>query len=356
MASNSTKPIVLHLGDPIKYNNDLYKQLECQFTVIRPTIEERQRPAFLAALRDKRWGDFSAVFRPWWATGGEMGRWDEEELIPLLPGSLRVFASAGAGYDWADAGALAARGVVYCNGAAASSEAVADMALWHVIGTFRNLAWSSAAARAGDRGAFLDAHLHAQFTARNPAGHTLGVVGLGSIGAKVAAKARAALGMAVVYHDVAPKSPEQEAAAGGARRCASLGELLAAADCTVVAAPGQQAGRGALLGREEIFGMMKRGARLVNVARGSLVDEEAVADALESGQLFAVGLDVFENEPEPHPRLVKNRQAMLTCHTAGGALETAIGFERLAMQNVLAVLTGQQPLTPVNKHLMKPKL
>lgn len=354
--TTSTKPIVLHLGDPIQYNKDLYAQLESRFTVVRPTPEERQRPTFLAALRDKKWGDFSAVLRPWWATGGEMGRWDAEELIPLLPGALRVFASAGAGYDWADVRALAARGVVYCNGAGASSVAVADMALWHVIATFRNLAWSSSAARAGDRAIFLDAHLGAQFTARNPAGHTLGVVGLGSIGTLVAAKARAALGMAVVYHDVAPKTPAQEAAAGGARRCASLGELLAAADCTVVAAPGQAADGGALLGRDEIFGKMKRGARLVNVARGNLVDEEAVADALDSGQLFAVGLDVFENEPEPHPRLVKNKQAMLTCHTAGGALETAIGFEKLAIQNVLAVLAGQQPLTPVNELLMKPRL
>lgn len=359
MASNATKPIVLHLGDPIKYNKDLYQQLESQCTVIRPTPEERQRPAFLAALRDRRWGDFSAVLRPWWATGGEMGRWDAEELIPLLPASLRVFASAGAGYDWADAPALAARGVVYCNGAGASTEAVADMALWHVIAAFRNLAWSSTAARAGDRARFVAAHLGAQWTARNPAGHVLGVVGLGGIGTRVAAKARAALGMEVRYCDVAPKTPAQEAAAGGARRCAGLAELLAAADCVVVAAPAQPATgprRGVLLGRDEIFGMMKRGARLVNVARGSLVDEEAVADALESGQLFAVGLDVFENEPEPHPRLVKNQQAMLTCHTAGGALETAVGFEKLAIQNVLAVLAGQQPLTPVNVHLIKPRL
>lgn len=342
------KPIILHLGDPIKYNTDIHTQLESQFTIIRPSVEERQRPAFLEALKEKKWGDFSAVMRPWWVTGGEMGRWDEE-LVPLLPQSLRVFASAGAGYDWADVDVLAQHGILYCNGAAASSEAVADMAIWHIIGVFRNMQWTASAARAGDAATFLDAHHNAQFTARNPAGHVLGVVGLGNIGYKIATKAYAAFGMKIMYYDVLPKSPEQEAAVG-ARRCGTLDELLAEADCTVVAAPGQ-AGR-KVLDREDIF-RMKKGSRLVNIARGNLVNEEAVADALESGHLFAVGLDVFENEPVPTPRLAKHRQATLTSHTAGGALETTIGFEKLAMQNVLAVLTGQQPLTPVNRHLLK---
>lgn len=348
MASKDSRPIVLHLGDPIQYNTDLYAQLESKFTVIRPSLEERQRPAFLAALRDKKWGDFSAVFRPWWATGGEMGRWDRE-LIPLLPNSLEIFASAGAGFDWADVDVLAEYGILYCNGAAASSEAVADMAIWHILSVFRNMNWTASAARANDPESFLDAHHNAQFTAHNPAGHTLGVIGLGNIGYKIATKAYAAFGMKIIYHDLVPKRPEQEAAIG-AHRCGTLDELLAEADCTVVATPGQ-AGR-KVLDAEQIW-KMKEGSRLVNIARGSLVNEEAVADALESGHLFAVGMDVFENEPVPNARLVKHRQAMLTCHTAGGALETAIGFEKLAMQNVLAVLTGQQPLTPVNKHLMK---
>lgn len=348
MTDSSTKPIVLHLGDPVKYNTKLYAELESTFTVIRPSLEERQRDAFLSALREKKWGDFSAVFRPWWATGGEMGRWDRE-LIPLLPRSLTVFASAGAGYDWADVDTLAEHGILYCNGASASSEAVADMAIYHIISVFRNMQWTNMAARTGDPEAFVDAHLHAQFTAHNPAGQTLGVVGLGNIGYKIAHKARAAFGMEILYYDVLPKPAAQEAAVG-ARRCDTLDELLALADCTVVAAPGQAGRR--LIDREQIA-RMKKGSRLVNVARGSLVSEEAVADALESGHLHAVGLDVFEDEPHPSPRLVKNRQATLTCHTAGGALETAVGFERLAIENVLKVLTGQQPLTPVNQHMLK---
>ena len=98
---------------------------------------------------------------------------------------------------------------------------------------------------------------------------------------------------------------------------------------------------------------MKKGSRLVNIARGTLIDEKALTDALESGHLYAVGLDVHEDEPHVNPRLAASRRATLTCHNAGGAFETTSGFEELAMRNVLAVLGGEAPLTPVNKHLFK---
>ncbi|KAH7020407.1 hypothetical protein EDB80DRAFT_702923 [Ilyonectria destructans] len=346
MAANP-KPIVLHIGDPIKYNHELYKMLQEQFTVLRPSAEERQRGPFLEALRQGKWGQFHAVMRPFWVTGGEMGRWDRE-LIPLLPKSVKVYASAGAGYDWADVDVMAEAGILYCNGAAASSEAVADMALYHIISVFRNMQWSNMAAR-GSANEFRDAHAHTQLTAHNPRGHILGLIGLGNIGYQIAVKAYKALGVRIVYHDPFPKSVEQEAAIE-ATCYSDLDEMLGIADCIVLAAPGT--GGKKILTREKIA-KMKKGSRLVNIARGSLLDEEAVADAIDSGHLFAVGLDVFEDEPRPNPRLQTMRNATLTCHTAGGALETSIGFERLAMENVIAVLTGQPPLTPVNKHLFK---
>lgn len=109
MASSTTKPTVLHIGDPIKYNPDTYTLFSTQFNVIRPDAADRERPAFIRALRDRKWGDFHAIFRPFWGTGGEMGKWDEE-LISLLPASVRVFASAGAGFDWADTELLGKRG------------------------------------------------------------------------------------------------------------------------------------------------------------------------------------------------------------------------------------------------------
>jgi hypothetical protein len=106
----ASKPIVLHIGDPVKWNTAFFDVFSKDFTVVRPSLEERQRDEFMKALRENRWGNFSAIFRPFWNTGGEMGRWDKE-LVPLIPHSCKIFASAGAGFDWADVDVLAARGM-----------------------------------------------------------------------------------------------------------------------------------------------------------------------------------------------------------------------------------------------------
>ena len=105
----STKPVILHLGDPIEYNPELYSRLDSQFDIINPHGPDLERPAFLNHLRNKTWGDFVAIMRPFWNTGGEMGRWDRE-LIDLLPKAVKVYASAGAGYDWVDTDVLAEHG------------------------------------------------------------------------------------------------------------------------------------------------------------------------------------------------------------------------------------------------------
>lgn len=240
-------------------------------------------------------------------------------------------------------------GILYCNGASASSEAVADMAIYHILSVFRNMQWSNMAARSQDVDQFTDAHRNAPVGAHNPAGHTLGVIGLGNIGYRIAQKAYAAFGMKILYHDLFPKSAAQEATIGGARRYEKLEDMLAVADCVVLAAPG---GGGRILDRERI-GQLKKGARVVNIARGNLIDEEALADALDEGRVYAVGLDVHEAEPVVSPRLARNVKASLTSHTAGGAFETTSGFEELSMRNVIAVLGGGEPLTPVNKHMIK---
>lgn len=109
-SDDGRRPIVLHIGDPIKYNLATYTDFSQAFDVIRPSTAERERSEFKKALKEQRWGDFSAIFRPFWGTGGEMGRWDAD-LISLLPISVKVFASAGAGFDWADTKFLGERGV-----------------------------------------------------------------------------------------------------------------------------------------------------------------------------------------------------------------------------------------------------
>ena len=109
LSMTTFKPIILHLGDPIQYNHDIYARLQSQFDIVNPPLAERHRAAFVRNLRDRKWGDFQAIMRPFWNTGGEMGRWDRE-LIELLPKSVQVSASAGAGFDWVDTDTLAESG------------------------------------------------------------------------------------------------------------------------------------------------------------------------------------------------------------------------------------------------------
>jgi lactate dehydrogenase-like 2-hydroxyacid dehydrogenase len=243
---------------------------------------------------------------------------------------------------------LTRTGITYCNGARASSEAVADMAIWHILSVFRNLIWSAEAAKSGDVEQWKLAHKHQQDTAFNPRGRSLGIIGLGNIGYTIAQKAWLGFGMNVLYHDIARKSEEQEKAVI-ATFYENLDDMLAVADCTVVATPFF----GEKLITAQRLQKFKKGSRFVNIARGTLVDEDALVEALKSGHIFAAGLDVHANEPHVHPEFTKMRTVTLTCHNAGGAWDTAAGFERLAMENIEAFLKDGKALTAVNAHLVK---
>jgi lactate dehydrogenase-like 2-hydroxyacid dehydrogenase len=226
------------------------------------------------------------------------------------------------------------------------------MALYHILSVFRKMQWTATAGRSGDPVQFMDAHRNQSETAHNPKGHTLGIIGLGNIGYRIAEKAHAAFGMKIAYVDPIPKPADREAAVGGATRYPDLEAMLAVADCVVISAPGSAEGGKALIDSARLA-KMKKGSRLVNVGRGNLVDGNALADALESGHLAAAGLDVHENEPHVNPRLLALRDVSLTCHTAGGAVETRSGFEELAIRNCIHAVLGKEPLTPVNKHLVE---
>ncbi|KAK1757166.1 hypothetical protein QBC47DRAFT_378536 [Echria macrotheca] len=363
-SSSSAKPIVLHIGDPIKYNPSTYAEFSSRFEVIRPSAAERERSAFAQALREQRWGDFSAIFRPFWGTGGEMGRWDAE-LISLLPDSVKVFASAGAGFDWADTKLFGERGIIYCNSGLAAAEAVADFAVAMIISTFRHLPWCIGAATLSATSTDTDAAktfrtCHAQATAasHNPRGHTLGLIGFGNIGQQIAAKlGNPAFGMPIAYHDVVRKPAEIETSLGATFH-PTLSDLLAVSDCIVLCTPASPDGKPLIT--SATLAACKPGSRFVNIARGSLVDEDALADALESGQISAAALDVHADEPNVHPRLLRMAgldgsrpgRVMLTCHNAGGTVETHVGFEELSMRNIMAVLAGEAAITPVNLHFL----
>lgn len=210
------------------------------------------------------------------------------------------------------------------------------------------MTWSSIAARSGHTSEWLDAHHNAPVASRDPRGHALGVIGLGDIGHAIALKAHMGLGMRILYHDLVRKPIAQEEELK-AEFCRDLGPMLAVSDCVVLATPFA----GAKIITAESLKLFKEGSRLVNIARGSLVDEDALATALEEGRLGAAGLDVHANEPEIAQRFIKLRNVTLTCHTGGGALESMIGFERLVMENVEKVLNGEPALTGVNGHLIR---
>ncbi|KAH6626646.1 D-isomer specific 2-hydroxyacid dehydrogenase [Chaetomium sp. MPI-SDFR-AT-0129] len=373
------RPIVLHIGDEIKYNPRTYAEFSTAFDVIRPSAAERDRPEFIRALKERRWGDFSAIFRPFWGTGGEMGRWDAE-LIDLLPDTVEVFASAGAGFDWADTKLLGEKGIIYCNSGLAAAEAVADFAVAMIISTFRHLPWCISAAvfsptssdpntPSTSAEAFQTCHAHATAVSHNPRGHVLGLIGFGNIGQQIAAKlGHPAFGMRIAYYDVERKPTELETSLSATFH-PTLTSLLAASDCVVLATPASPDGKPLITA--STLAAFQRGARFVNVARGSLVDEEALADALDNGTLSAAALDVHADEPRVNARLVEMARAllvpsstnagsgpgpgrvMLTCHNAGGTVETHIGFEELSMRNILAVLKGGEALTPVNLGYLK---
>lgn len=144
-------------------------------------------------------------------------------------------------------------------------------------------------------------------------------MGLGNIGYTIARKAYLAFGMKILYYDIVRKTPPQEAEIG-AQFFANLDEMLALSDCVVLATPASPDGR-KFLDRERLT-KFKEGSRFVNIARGVLVDETALAEAVESGKLVGVGLDVHENEPRVNDRLKASRNVTLTSHNAGGTLET----------------------------------
>lgn len=279
-----------------------------------------------------------------------MGQWDEK-LISILPSSVRIFASAGAGFNWADVDALGRRKIWYANGAGASDEAVSDTGLYMILSVFRNFTRSQLAARTCDPTKFNEAHKGIAPISKNPRGHILGIVGLGNISKKLAYKARTALGMDIHYYDVvrAPDDVEKEL---GATFHPNLHDLLAVADCVSLHTP-LNAHTQDLIGTDA-FAAMKTGARLINTARGPVVNEAALVDALKSGKIAAAGLDVHYHEPQVSHELAQMENVTLTTHVGGGAVDTRINFELNAMKNILAVVGEEgefigEPITPVNR-------
>ena len=248
----------------------------------------------------------------------------DRELFEAAP-ALKVVANIAVGYDNIDVAAARERGVVVTNTPDVLTLAVAEFTWALILGVARRVAEADRLVRAGGwKGWGLDFMLGTELR-----GKQLGIIGAGRIGRAVAAKAPA-FGMRAVFakHDM------------------SMDELLVSSDVISIHTPGTKETRH-LINRKTLI-RMKRSVLLVNTARGTIVDEEALAWALDERLIAGAALDVYEREPTVHPALLKHENVLLAPHIASATRETRTAMAELAVKNVLAVLAGDPPLTPVS--------
>ena len=253
--------------------------------------------------------------------------------------NLRHVANVAVGYNNIDVPACTARGVTVTNTPGVLTDATADIAMALVLMTTRRLAEGERLIRSGEPwkwGMFMMLGTGIQ-------GRTLGIVGMGAIGQALADRARA-FGMHVVYQNRNTVAPDVEQRLGASRL--ELDELLAVSDVVSINCPYTDETHHLI--DQRALSHMKPTAYLINTARGPIVDEAALVEALEAGRIAGAGLDVFEHEPQVHPGLIPRDDVVLIPHLGSATEETRGAMAKLAADNVVAVLSGAAPLTPVN--------
>lgn len=262
----------------------------------------------------------------------------DDEFLDAAGDQLKVVANVAVGYNNIDVPALERRGVVGTNTPRVLTETTADTAFGLMLMATRRFGEGERVIRSRTPwqwGMFYMLGMGLQ-------GKTLGIVGAGQIGIAMARRAKA-FGMDVVYTDAYEMAPEV-AAELGARRV-DMDELLAVSDVVSLHCPLTDETRHLM--DADAFRKMKKSAYLVNSARGPIVDEAALVAALEAGEIAGAGLDVFEDEPNVHEGLVEREDVVLLPHLGSATVETRAAMADLAADNVLKVLAGKDPVTPV---------
>lgn len=259
----------------------------------------------------------------------------DEDLLAACP-RLRMVATGSVGYNHVDVAACARRGIVVTNTPDVLTEATADMGFALLMAAARRVTESERWLRQGhwQRWAwdqFLGADVH---------GATLGIIGMGRIGSAIARRARG-FAMRLLYSNRSVAANEAEL---GAQRV-SREELLAQSDHVVLVLP-YSAETHHTIGAAELA-LMKPTATLVNIARGGIVDDRALAAALRDGRLGAAGLDVYENEPALAPELLALDNVVLTPHIGSATRSSRLAMAMLAAENLTEVFSGRAPRTPV---------
>lgn len=258
-------------------------------------------------------------------------------LIEAAP-RLKVIANCAVGYDNIDVSTALSRGIAVTNTPGILTETTADLTWALLLAAARNIpAADRFCRRKKYKGWKLDLFLGQEITGKN-----LGIIGMGRIGRAVAARARA-FRMNILYSDPHPLPAAEETKLKAVH--VSLEHLLSESDFVTVHAVLNDSTRH-LLSREKIA-MMKKTAVLANVSRGPIIDEQALADALEQKNIWAAGLDVFEREPNIEERLLGMDNVVLLPHIGSATYATRIKMAVTAARNLLQVLQGEKPDNPV---------
>jgi glyoxylate reductase len=257
----------------------------------------------------------------------------DAEFLDAAGDTLKVVANMAVGHDNVDVAAATERGVIVTNTPGVLDETTADTAFMLMLAAARRLGEAERMLRAGRWKSWGPK----QLIGPDVWGKTLGIIGMGRIGTVVARRAKG-FGMRILYHN---RSRNEEAERELGARRVGLNELLRESDFVSVHTPLTPETR-YLIGADELA-KMKPEAVLVNTSRGPVVDEVALAEALAERRIFAAGLDVYEDEPAVHPKLLELENVVLAPHIGSASIETRDRMAGLAAKNLIAVLRGDEP-------------
>lgn len=269
-------------------------------------------------------GDIRAVL-----TNGSTGL-DAGE-IAAMP-ALEIICALGAGYEKVDLAAAAARGIVVTHGPGTNDASVADHAMMLLLAVARGVVQADAAVRRGE---------WAQSRQARPmiAGKNLGILGLGNIGEQIARRAAAGFGMAIAYHNRQPRDGSPWLYLSSPAALAQWSDFL------IVATPGGAMTKGIV--NAQVLDALGTNGFVINIARGSVVDTQALIAALEQGRIAGAALDVVEGEPHVPDELLTQRNVIFTPHIAGRSPEAVLATVQLALDNLGAHFSGRPLLTPI---------
>jgi gluconate 2-dehydrogenase len=276
-------------------------------------------------------------------TGGDK---IDAEVLAACPG-LKICANMAVGYNNFDIDAMTAAGVLATNAPDVLTETTADFGFALLMATARRVTESEHYLRAGKWTKWS----YDMFAGSDIHGATLGILGMGRIGQGIAKRGAHGFGMKVIYHN----RSRLDAALEAECKASYVGkeELLKTADHLVLVLPYSPASHHSIAAAE--LALMKPTATLINIARGGIVDDAALAAALRDKRIAAAGLDVFEGEPKVHPDLLTVPNVVLTPHIASATIPTRLAMASLAADNLIAFFSGKKPLTPLNPAVLAGK-